>query len=111
MNLDDLRGPAPYTPPGEWVENATCRATHPDLMYPSDRDPAAIDLALAYCNACPVRETCLTYTLDHERGTPPNNRHGIAGGLTPHERFLEYRRRYKRARKAQLKAARLKAAS
>jgi len=105
MNLDDLRGPVPYTPPGEWVENATCRGTYPDLMFPSQNDTDGTELALAYCHACPVRTNCLEYTLDHERGTRAANRFGIAGGLTPDGRFLEHRRRYRRAHGAAQRAA------
>jgi hypothetical protein len=64
-----------------------------DSLY-ADNDPVW-DEPRAICESCPVREMCLEIALEYE---PPSikgiRRHGMYGGLTPHERArLEYTRR------------------
>jgi WhiB family redox-sensing transcriptional regulator len=67
-----------------WRARAACRDTDPELFFPAaapgtpahDRQAAP---AKKVCRRCPVRDACLTEAL---RSIP----HGIAGGLTEHER-------------------------
>ena len=63
----------------------------PELWY-SD-DPHDKEIAIATCRTCPLMDTCLAETLTREAGKGKFYRFGIAGGLTPLQRF----RRVKRA--------------
>ncbi|MPZ65661.1 MAG: hypothetical protein GEU83_09155 [Pseudonocardiaceae bacterium] len=65
-----------------WRTHDACRAMPPDAFYPDLADRNSTDAAKRVCRGCPVRVECLTDALGWERG----QRHGIAGGLTPHER-------------------------
>jgi hypothetical protein len=79
-----------------WRERAACRDVDPELFFPTakpgtpahDRQAAP---AKKVCRRCPVREQCLTDALAR---LP----HGVAGGLTEHER--EQIRRGARGQKA-----------
>ena len=66
-----------------WRERAACRDVQPETFFPAAeagpvRD-AQVAAAKAVCARCPVRAECLTEALLR---IP----HGIAGGLTEHER-------------------------
>lgn len=69
----------------DWLENAGCLDTDPELFHPRSCRPAAYAPALAVCSACPVKEDCLADALRVERGHP---RHGVRGAMTPHERLM-----------------------
>lgn len=64
-----------------WVELSLCRQTDPEAFYPegSGSSPAA---AKAICRRCDVRENCLEYALANDE------KHGVWGGRTAHERKL-----------------------
>lgn len=54
--LDDLLDDLPKH--GEWMPNASCRGTDPELWHPSARDgpPPLLEM----CTRCPVRRECFT---------------------------------------------------
>lgn len=66
-----------------WRHRAACRDTDPELFHPvATTGPdyeAQVAAAKAVCGRCPVTADCLAEALDR---IP----HGIAGGLTEHER-------------------------
>lgn len=74
MTLDDLFGSVEE----EWQEQALCAQTDPEAFFPekggSTREAKRI------CQACPVRDDCLEFALEHDE------RFGIWGGLSERER-------------------------
>ncbi len=62
----------------DWQEQALCAQTDPEAFFPekggSTRDAKRI------CRACPVRDECLEFALEHDE------RFGIWGGLSERER-------------------------
>jgi len=64
--------------PPEWVSDALCAQTDPELFYPEkggNPEPAR-----RICGACPVRVECCAYALANAE------HHGVWGGLTCNER-------------------------
>lgn len=79
--------PPPSADPREhWSERALCSQIHADVFFPErdddDATPRAekVSTAKAVCALCPVRAQCLQAALDS------NERFGVWGGLTTHER-------------------------
>jgi WhiB family redox-sensing transcriptional regulator len=69
----------PYT----WRDAGYCRDKDPNIFYPLGRGRAAVDqieVAKAYCRACPSREPCLAYALASGQLL------GVWGGTSPEER-------------------------
>ena len=69
--------------PTPWVTQAACRGLSReryDLFFPDKFDSTSAANARAVCKTCPVREECLTYSLDE------GIRDGIWGGLSERER-------------------------
>lgn len=62
----------------EWQDQALCAQTDPEAFFPekggSTREAKRI------CKACPVRDECLEFALEHDE------RFGIWGGLSDRER-------------------------
>ena len=62
----------------EWQDQALCAQTDPEAFFPekggSTREAKRI------CQACPVRDECLEFALEHDE------RFGIRGGLSDRER-------------------------
>lgn len=59
-----------------------------DPWFPVTRIPQVLaDLARRACAGCPVVASCLEMTLRRERALRPDDVHGLAGGLAPHERI------------------------
>ena len=79
MNLMSILGPLP-----EWMADAVCAQTDPELWFPERGEPA--HAARAICATCPVRERCLAWAMAQEGDLPRAYRHGIWGGTTPGER-------------------------
>ena len=76
------------TRPG-WHKQAACRGMSPvffgarfESPRPSRKVRIAIMTAKDICAACPVRNLCLDFALDHDE------EFGIWGGLTPRERRM-----------------------
>lgn len=79
-----------HTP--DWRTFAAC-TSDPDAMFPAPGDKDGIDDAQSICALCPVRLKCLEFALADEGGKNKDMRYGIAGGLTPSQRYNEYNRR------------------
>jgi hypothetical protein len=47
-----------------WMEFAACRGMDIAIFYPGTPDPAKQAAAVAICHTCPVRGTCLNYSLE-----------------------------------------------
>ncbi len=58
--------------------DGACVGTNPDLWFPGRGE--SIGPAIAICQECPVRVTCLNHALDH------GYRYGIWGGKSERER-------------------------
>jgi WhiB family transcriptional regulator, redox-sensing transcriptional regulator len=72
-----------------WPARAACLGTDPDLWFPppGDAAPQYLEQARKICAACPVRDTCLEYSLDLRIDT------GVWGGMSVSERRRERRGR------------------
>jgi hypothetical protein len=75
-----------------WHDKAACRDTPVDRYYLTIFEP----IAKTHCNTCPVRIPCLDDAIATETDT---ERHGIRGGLNPHERHRYVINRNKRRRR------------
>lgn len=67
----------------DWVDYAACNTGkyEPEWWYPvSEKDPGA-SKAIQVCHTCKVRQQCLDYAITAD------DRHGIWGGLRPHQRL------------------------
>jgi WhiB family transcriptional regulator, redox-sensing transcriptional regulator len=67
----------------DWRTAGACAQADPDLFFPissAGRALVQIAKAKAICAACPVRQPCLEFALEHDLV------HGIWGGTTPAER-------------------------
>lgn len=90
---DDL---LPLPDPGHWRDHAACAGTPVTVFYPpgSDmphgRNAPQVDgyaRARAICDACPVRDQCITEAMHEEGRAGRQGRYGFRGGHTPDERF------------------------
>lgn len=65
-----------------WMEEAACRTADPELFFPIGDENAARQAraAIAVCDRCAVQSHCLIYALR------TNQKNGIWGGKTEHER-------------------------
>lgn len=73
----------------KWQDFALCAEVGTELFFPEDdkaATPTLYDNARRVCNECPVRELCLSYALEVERGNDRRWRFGFWGGLSPRER-------------------------
>ena len=79
-NLADRRAAPPATavPTGDWVEQANCASTDPEIFFPEPG--ASVTSALTVCSRCPVIDQCRAWALETREP------HGIWGGLTPNQR-------------------------
>ena len=75
--------------PNLWRQHAACRGTNVQLFYPEKWDQEAVAAAIATCNTCQVRETCLEEALN-------NREPGIWGGMTERQRRILQARQGKR---------------
>jgi WhiB family redox-sensing transcriptional regulator len=64
--------------PPEWTKQALCAEVDPVIFFPEIGDN--VSNAKRICKACDVRLQCLDYSLQN------NERYGIWGGLTEHDR-------------------------
>jgi WhiB family redox-sensing transcriptional regulator len=84
----------------DWRELASCRDSDPDLFFPVGTTGTAadqIEMAVAICVTCTVREECLQYALE------TNQEAGVWGGFAEDDRrrlrkrWLAERRKQRRA--------------
>lgn len=64
----------------DWTSDASCAGRDTELFFPEGDQPTII--AKHVCHRCPVRTDCLEHAL------VTDERYGIWGGLTEHERHL-----------------------
>jgi len=71
--------------PGDWIEDAACRAIGGEAFFPPDDKPVARDFyrnAKKICEErCRVRKQCAAWGADEE--------YGVFGGTTPVERRIQ----------------------
>lgn len=72
----------------EWQKDALCQDYEPETFFP-ERSNKTGSLARQICNKCPVKQECLDWTLEIEKGA--GGRHGFFGGTSPKERYEKYR--------------------
>jgi WhiB family transcriptional regulator, redox-sensing transcriptional regulator len=70
--------PRDPAPPDTWQDKAACYGIDPEIFFPPSEEDAG--LALSYCGACGIRETCLAWALRNRE------RYGVWGGLTEQQR-------------------------
>lgn len=67
-----------------WRKDAACKGAKTDLFFANDEgEYPDLEQALAFCNACTVRQECLDHAFLHREYTDET---GIYGGLTPRQR-------------------------
>lgn len=74
---------------GDWSNQAACLEEDPELFFPVGESVTAqrqTRQAQAVCEACPVRNPCLTFALN------TNIAYGVWGGTAPMERARMKRR-------------------
>ncbi|MGQ4511341.1 WhiB family transcriptional regulator [Streptomyces sp. DW26H14] len=71
--------PRSIVPALAWQESALCAQTGPEFFFPAPG--SSTREAKRLCGACPEREACLAYALEHDE------RFGVWGGLSEHERL------------------------
>ena len=67
-----------------WRDHAACIGKPMMWFYASERWPELIELALATCQGCPIRQQCLTDALNYEVGD--RDVYGVRGGMVASER-------------------------
>jgi WhiB family transcriptional regulator, redox-sensing transcriptional regulator len=70
--------PLPLATPATWQDDAACADAPAELFFSSEEEDQRE--ALALCDACPVRSSCLEYALDN------NEQYGIWGGVREQDR-------------------------
>ncbi len=61
-----------------WMAQGLCRFEPPSTFFPSDG--VGVETAKRICAACPVKEPCLEYALEHRID------HGVWGGTSERQR-------------------------
>lgn len=94
-------GPSPapaYRQSHDWRDDAACDGADLALFFEHGFE----DVAIAYCNICPVRQACLDDILDEAvHGARPGlAEHGVIGGTTEAQRLPLIRAARKAAREA-----------
>lgn len=70
----------------EWLQEAECRGSDPELFFPQRPDAPTILLALQLCCTCRVRTKCYDVAVNNP------NIQGIWGGTTQKQRLQLTRR-------------------
>jgi WhiB family redox-sensing transcriptional regulator len=67
----------------DWMDDATCRTTDPDIFFPPEETKYArsVHRAKKVCAGCPVVAECAEYALNH-----PDHMLGVWGGMSESER-------------------------
>lgn len=68
-----------------WVKRAKCRGVSLEVFFPSSVTEDRYDLAKSVCASCDVTDECLGLVIDLP---DHDDRFGIFGGLSPHERLV-----------------------
>lgn len=80
-----MSGPYPLGHDPFRHDDAACRGVDPSLFFPDDEAGSA--RAKAVCAVCPVSVACLDHAIAH------GENHGVWGGMTTRERWVERDRR------------------
>ena len=88
--------PTPTQDEWEWQYEGACRKADPDLFFHPEGERGAArrqraEAAKAYCESCPVLETCL------DRSLEAREPFGVWGGLSEDERHAMLAGRLKKA--------------
>ena len=78
QEIDVQSLPKQVSPPDFWQDRSACYGLDPEVFFPTTEEEAG--LALSYCSACSVRETCLAWALQN------GERYGVWGGTTEQQR-------------------------
>jgi hypothetical protein len=83
--------PDTIAPAPSWQRFAACAApdVDPEVFFPDPGDLFSATAAKQTCQACPVRQRCLTDALTSEDGKGATGRFGIRGGLDHDERHRQ----------------------
>jgi WhiB family redox-sensing transcriptional regulator len=76
-----------------WTMQAACRDMDGEIFFPTSIAEDRFDRAKEICRSCEVKKQCLKL-VDHL--AEQDDRWGIFGGLTPHERYLLKKREGKK---------------
>jgi WhiB family redox-sensing transcriptional regulator len=76
-----------------WYEDAACTTYPAEVFFPPSDAPSDATAAKAICEACPVREECLSFALETAQAE------GVWGGMDAGERRRLRRRLRDRARR------------
>lgn len=66
----------------DWPKGAICASTDPEIFFATN--PVGVATAKRICRDCPVRDECLSRTMEDEMFS--DVRFGVFGGLDPRER-------------------------
>jgi len=78
FEFDVSRLPKDPMPPDMWQDRAACYGIDPEVFFPASEEDAG--LALSYCGACSIRDTCLSWAIKNRE------RYGVWGGFTEQQR-------------------------
>ena len=70
-----------------WKFEGLCTQVGADPFFPDHQGSVSSKLAQGLCKQCPVRQRCLDYAMDFERGMGHSRRYGVWGGTTPRQRL------------------------
>jgi len=73
-------GQLPRIEPEPWMESGLCAQVGGDLWFARKGEATKLRQAKAICRHCPHIKDCLNYAITH------NERHGIWGATTEHDR-------------------------
>lgn len=76
----------------DWQYFANCRGLDTECFFP-EGGSATRSLVRAVCKECPVKRECLEMALENEGNAHRNDRFGFFGGMSPAQRYDEYRSR------------------
>lgn len=75
-----------------WWEKANCKGAGVETMFPEYCGMTNENIfrdALQLCKTCTVRLDCLQFAMEMESGS--RCRYGVWGGMTPRQRWAEWR--------------------
>jgi WhiB family redox-sensing transcriptional regulator len=84
--------------PEAWTDSALCAQIDPEIFFPNKGDVVKAATARRICGDCPVSTQCLTAAMEEDQ------RWGIWGGYTAHERYKMKRREQARDQRARRRA-------
>lgn len=77
-----------------WKDDAACRGAPSRIFFEDaiNDQGKVIQEGLAeartLCGSCPVKQECLAYAMEYERGVPLRRRYGVWAGTVPEDRVL-----------------------